>query len=548
MRRHTGRCLCRRILQSGALLVLLALTGYAAEPERIRVERKPVAGGAELITWFEQLPAGADKAAGHAEMPILSALNDTLSSGDPGDDRLRQVWAFTFNPPSVVQRLESTIPFLYYRVGIGQGNSSGRPKPVLDLGAPSKGTTGRVAMAIAQSEVINPAGAAARLTSRSYGGNLGEYRTAHLWEALDVISTENGEDSPGASTDEFEILQSRLELNGRLLGGLVSDEALPRFYDSVRTERTETRGHNWELLRQAAENNGLYFQPMAIGGVPNAFGMLWISRADLEDRSRRFDPQFLKIENPFADDRLRQWKGYTQTWNPNRDHHPDVMIPLALYSLDYPGVPLLLIDFRRAGGPRRKEMAVRFADDVTAGVLGYTGFGHLGFLALKTSWLFVDKRHGGTTNRAARARAFIQLRHALGVDDSLDPPLRAQLAQRLEALDVDPIERTWDQEVKGAWAQYDALVKYAQDPQGLPKLVQADREQEARALAHEAGARAMIQLAHAGSFGLYHHEDGLSAQQVEEISEQRKEALLRRTPVTPAPAVQSRAPAAGAGE
>jgi hypothetical protein len=300
------------------------------------------------------------------------------------------------------------------------------------------------------------------------------------------------------------------------------------------------------LLRQSAENNGLYFQPLTIGGVSNAFAMLWISRSDLESRSRRFDAQFLKIANPFTDERLRHWSGYSSTWT--LEDGPATMIPLALYSLDYPGVPLLLIDFRRAGAPRRSEMTMRFADDMTAGVLGYTGFGHLGFLALKTSWLFVDKRHGGTTNRAARSRAFIQLRHALGVDNALDPPLRAQLSHRLEHLDLDPIERTWQQEVSGAWAQYNALLKYANDPQGLPKLIQSDREQEARRLAHSPGKQAIIGLASAGSLGLYPHQDALTPDQVDAIAGSRKEALLRRTPVAPAPTGQTRSPATGAGE
>ena len=385
-----------------------------------------------------------------------------------------------------------------------------------------------MATAIVQSELINPAGAAARLTSRSYGGNLGQYRSAHIWEALDVIASDSPENNADITLDDLKLLQSRLELNGRMLGGLVSDEAMGRFYDKVRTENTETRGHNWELLRQSAENNGLYFQPLTIGGVSNAFAMLWISRSDLESRSHQFNSQFLKIENPFADDHLRKWTGYSQTWN--LDDRPATMIPLALYALDYPGVPLLLVDFRRASAPRRSEMAERFADDLTAGVLGYTGFGHLGFLALKTSWLFVDKRHGGTTNRAARTRAFIQLRHALGSDESLDPPLRTQLSNRLERLDLDPIERTWTQEVSSAWAQYDALLKYANDPEGLPRLIRSDREEEARKLARQ--------------------HDGLTPAQIDAIAEKRaedrKEALSRRTPA--APATQTRGANTGAGE
>src|SRR5581483_10717439 len=87
------------------------------------------------------------------------------------------------------------------------------------------------------------------------------------------------------------------------------------------------------------------------------------------------------------------------------------MIPLAVYSLDYPGVPLLLIDFRDPGHPQRSEMGLRFANDITTGVLGLTTFGNLSYSAAKTGFLYVHKRHGAATDRISRRDAFVQLRH-----------------------------------------------------------------------------------------------------------------------------------------
>jgi hypothetical protein len=144
-------------------------TACGASAGRIRVERIPISGGAELITWFEQLPEG--------ELPILSALNDTLSGSEPGEDRLRQVWVYTFAPPSLSQRAESAVPFLYHRLWNEARGQSTPPHPVFDMGTPSSGIWTRIAMAAVQAEVVNPAGAIARLTTRSYGGNLGEYQT-----------------------------------------------------------------------------------------------------------------------------------------------------------------------------------------------------------------------------------------------------------------------------------------------------------------------------------------------------------------------------------
>ena len=408
------------------------------------------------------------------------------------------------------------------------------PRPVLDMGVPSRGIWSRIAMTVAQAEVISPAAAFARLTARSYGGNLREYETTHIWEAADLISpVAESKDRDGLSNGEFEMLEGRLQLKGRMFGGLVSDEALPRFEEKYQTSRAENRGHNWELLRQTAEENGLYFQPLAVGGMGDSFAMVWVAREDLQSGPGRFNSKFLKIASPFGDDRIANWNGYSEMWD--MEGRQMSMIPLALYALDYPHVPFLLGDFRRPAGPGLTERTLRFSDDITTCALSLTGFGlaKFGYLALKSSWLFVQNRHGAATNRDARRRAFVQLRHALGTDDTLDPELRAQLARRVGKLDIDPMDRSWKQEVRDAWRQYDALLNSAADPKGLPKLLAADREQEARTMAHGLVARAGLRAVAVASLGLYHHEEKLTPGKMEEIAGQRRIALLKRTAPLP---------------
>lgn len=423
------------------------------------------------MTWIESLPDGS-------ELPLLSALNDRSNTGE---GRLRQVWVFTFTPPSLGQRVASAVPFLYHRVWSEKTSGAKRPQPLMDLGDPTHGLWPTLGASLLQAEVVNPAGAIARLTTRSYGGNLSEYRKTHVWEALDTVSDAF---DASQSSAQAEILASRLELNGAMFSGLARDSALPSFFEKYTVERTETRGHNWELLRQAAEDNGLYFEPLRIGATMNAYAMIWADPADLKcsghKASTHFDGRFLKFTDPFDDASLCHWKGYTR----------DGRIPLALYSLDYPRVPLLLVDFRRATAPTRKEMTERAADDVTIGVLGLTGFGasHLGYEALKSSWLFVDKRHGGTTNRALRRRAFVDLRHAIGTDDSLEPSLRGTLANRLSMLDIDPDDRSWDQEVKSAQEQYAALLQYLTNPKGVPTMLAKDQKEDRPSPVISAGA------------------------------------------------------------
>jgi hypothetical protein len=200
------------------------------------------------------------------------------------------------------------------------------------------------ANSILQAEALDPIGSLARLTTRAYGGNLGEYRRTHIAEVLDVLSRDPGQLAGALTPAEIENLEGRLELSPKLLGGLVGDELLPSVYSRALERRTENRGHNWELLRQTAEQNGLYFEPLPLDAAPDSFGIVWMARKDAEEPRRAFDNQFLHIANPFQGERVRSGTGYSQVWTLDRYgvRVPDrteggvrvEMIPLAVYTHD----------------------------------------------------------------------------------------------------------------------------------------------------------------------------------------------------------------------
>jgi hypothetical protein len=393
---------------------------------------------------------------------------------------------------------------------------------------------------------LNPIGALARLTNQSFFGNSWEYRKTHIWEAGDVISGQMPEPADdGLTAEEIQALEERLELAGHPLGGLVADEYLRRDHEKLPAKQTETRGHNWDLLRQRAEEAGLYIRPLEPAGLAGSFALLWASQADLDaETPQKFDRQFLNISSPFTDRRLRHWEGYSETWNLDRngvlagpdseDAHPVRMIPLALYALDHPRAPLLLVDFRSSGHPQRREMGLMLAEDVTSGVLGITGLGNLGYVALKSSWMFVHTRHGGATNRLARRRAFVMVRHALGANLNLDPDLRMELLHRIERVDVNPIERSWNREVQDSWRQYEALIDYAQAT-GLAKEIEKDRSDEMRKTAHGAGARTMLGLATIGTAGLYRHHETVNQTLTVRVDQQRRDARMKLQGKPPLP-------------
>ena len=499
--------------------LIFPVVALAATPD-FRVERQPVAHGAELLTVFSPLPEH------RGEIPLVSVLRDTLGDDNPENDRLRYIWVLTSARPTVLQHAAAFIPFFYWRPDLGK-NLDRKPSPVLDMGNTSKVVWNALAQSAVQAAAIDSNGALIRSTTRRYRANLADQRQVNLMEGFAVVS--QLEEAPEArglfSEPELLEMQARLALAGKTLGGLVHAEKLPEAYFKNREQTEETRGHNWELLRQRAEENGLYFEPLGFARS-RTHALLWIAREDLVSNggspARKFDGRFLGIGDPFTDSRLKDWTGYTQKRYFDAsgrqveagaaDTTTRELIPLAMYGLEYPKVPLLLVDFRNTRKPKNREMLRLAAGDAVSGVLGISKWGNWPYMAGSWAWNFLRTRHGDPNNRAARLRAFTQVRRWLALDGSIDPALRADLQRRLEILGVNPLEDSVFEESEIAGRQYDALLRYADDPKGLPARLERLRNTEMAGHRHGFPARAGLRLAKWTSLGIYsHHETPDSA-------------------------------------
>ncbi len=413
------------ILLFAFLISALTLTGESADGLRqTRVEHVPVAGGAELVTVFAIRPAEAGRPM--EEAPIVSVLRDTL--GDPSNDRLRKVWVLTYARPTWAQRIAAAFPF-YHPAG-GPSISQNHPPPAaLDLAAPEHNTWTGLAGTALQSEFFDGEGLFWRAPSRGYRAVSGEYRDMHVAEADQVLSSADhtSEGAGAMPPQDWDEIEARLMLSRKLLGGLVSREHVEKMSSRQKEAMERDRGHNWDLLRQRAESDGLYFEPLFFGQSSPSYAILWVAQSDLERNTlHAFDGSLLKIENPWADERLRNWKGYDQTWyfDAEGQHldtatpgaRSDRMLPLALYSLDYPPSPLILIDFRDEWKPKRRELVFRLADYTATGVLGLTGFGNWGvpggpsFLEFPASSLRGKHRSDHPRQRLCRTPSFAVFR------------------------------------------------------------------------------------------------------------------------------------------
>jgi len=459
------------------------------------LEREPVAGGAELITLFGRLqdPAtGAER----LDVPLLSVLRDTLGDSDAASDRLRYVWILTSTRPTPLQRLASTLSFFRFRAG-SKHHANQTPSPVLDLAAPGKKVWSNLLGAGLQSSQFDPLGVAVRASTRSYRGNSSDYRKVHLYQALDALALldRRTDDSAFFPDSDLREMYSRLSLSDRTLGGLVRENKLSKFYDLETSRRTETQAHNWELLRQRAESNGLFFEPLALPGATPTEALLWVARDDLNQRqNRHFERQFLNIANPWTDDRLLNWCGYSQARTVSADAPPAEMIPLALYSLDHPRAPLLLADFRDKFKAKRSELIRHGATTLVTSVFGITRFGNWPLFLGDSMYTFVRGRHGGAVDRSARLRSYSEARAFIALDTSLDPKLKTELLGRLDQLALNPLENGISTEATVAKEQYAALLRYANSPAGLTSKLERDRRRELNAFTQSRGKRMLAGL------------------------------------------------------
>ena len=539
---------------------------------QFRVERVPMIGGAELLTIFGRLDGMRPYGLPAPEVPLVSVLRDTLSDDDPENDRLRYVWMLTYTQPTMMKRIASGIPFFYQQVGNKKQASKGPPVPLLDLANTRRQTWNHFFWLGLQNVFLDSYGIPLKAASRSYRRNAADYRTSHVTQALSILGnyenlrqrsrsegemlalgqssdgTEpktNGDQvddaatpllpelSPAFTPGEMLELRARLILSGKTFGGLFGPDKFSETVEKRLIGSVDTSGHNWEMLRQRAEAEGLYFQPLAMPDGRPTHVLVWIARSDLAtQRNRSFDRRFLNIANPWNDKRLRNWNGYMQTLYFDQDNRPAVadapharameMIPLALYGLDHPKIPALLVDFRDTLNPKGREVSRRVLNDLTKNIFSLSSFGNLPYFLGRNVYDFVTGRRGMDLNQPTRLNSYSELKLLLSFNAELDPKLRREIERRLEVVSVNPLSNDSQAEIQLARQQYDALLDYARRADGLPARIERDRRAEMVPLQHGPVARFFYNLGNVLSFGRYVHRENATTELTERMELARR--------------------------
>jgi len=484
------------------------------------MEVVPVEEGAEILSILGRVQSPAHQTEG-LEVPLISVLRDTLGSDDPAVHRLRYLWVHTYTQPTRKQHLAAGVPFLYNRFGNKQRAESQVSPPLLDLSLDNSSVGKRLSRNLLKNLFFDSRAALVKSSAFTYMRNQREFRKAHLIRALTILSlceASHERQQPSLSTSELYQLQARLFLHERIFGGWLDGTQVERAYQKGTTRTRQERSRNWELLRQRAEEENLYFDPLQLPGGTATHALLWVAREDLiRSPHPRFNGRFFSIKSPWQDQRLLNWKGHVEVRYLDSENRlvsletPQAklveLIPLALYGLDYPKIPVLLVDFRNPLNAKRRELSERVVHDVARNVLSLSPFGNLYYGAGLASLDFITHRRGADISQRSRFSAYSQLKLLLSLDSPLDPEVRSDVSRRLERVALNPMENDLDAESQLARDQYDGLLAYARRPDGLPARLDLDRRQERTRSVHGSLEKAFLQVANVLSFGLYtHHE------------------------------------------
>lgn len=483
-----------------------------------RVEKVRVDGGAEILTIIARRPgndiAGNEK---DTEIPLVSVLRDTLGDKKQENDQLRYVWMLTHTRPSREQKVAAFIPFLYSRTANKKSPGTDPPPPVIDLKTGERGPWSKAFQFVFNKLILNEFGVGVKSSVLQYKQNKSDYRNTAIARTLAVLSLYQSQKDTGErllGDTELKDIQARLWLANKTLGWHMQSENLTRVFDKELAKTRDIRNQNWELLRQYTEAQGLYFDPLEMPDGSTRHALVWTSTADIEaNQNKKFDSRFLNIKNPWKDSSLVNWKGYSQVrWFDENSRQvlpdtpnaiPKTLIPLALYGLDFPKIPALLVDFRDNGNVKRREMSKRILNDITNNVFSLSQFGNLPYFLGKLSYGYITGKRGMDVNQTSRLRSYSQLKLLLTLDTDLSEELRNEIGERLESATLNPLENDVDVEAKLARAQYENLLAYARRPDGLPKQLDKDRREEMVKLVHNGKRRFLYSAAHFFSFGLF---------------------------------------------
>lgn len=476
--------------------------------------RTPVGDSASLFTLFY----------GRNNLPVVALLRDNLGDGDRENDRLIYVWLLDYSPLSWRQRALAMVPFFYWRVGSGSNKpEKGDVRPLLDLASPLRPLASGANRQLLQWTLFDPMTGVVRATTRAYTENTTDHERIRVEQTISYLSKAPTLGKQDLSRHDLDYVIARLSLRERLLGGIVPDEQASRMGVEERIAAERIRVRNWEYLRGSAERAGLIFEPLKLSEGAENYAIVWFRPGAQRPPEYGSDDgpmwRILNLRNPWKDQRLADWHGLTVEREINGQRVQ--LIPLAAYSLTYPRMPLLMVDFRSEERVRHSIVGQRAVGQLVSGILGLSHFANWYYFVGADAYSFVESRRGTALNRAARLDCFAQFRSALALDTELPLDLRTAMQRRVDELEVNPLDASPETEIQTARARYSNLLQEVHNGE-LVRRLNLERREEVAAFGRGPERTAVDTTMHAVTLGAYTHRAQRSADLLVRLDRERR--------------------------
>jgi hypothetical protein len=361
--------------------------------------------------------------------------------------------------------------------------------------------------------LFDPLSTPVRATTRAYQNNQADHERLHLEEAESYLQcAAAADDSSGPTETELNTVIARLELRKSTLGGFVSAQRAAQIGEGANLAEERVRARNWELLRQCADKARLLFEPIDLAGAKNQYAVLWfpLERATPPE-GIDLNPvwKLLNLKDPYTE---RSHLPSTGRYEREFGGQKVQVVPLGVYSLTYPKLPLLLVDFRDGAHLRRHELTQRTINELTSGLIGVSRITNWYYFAGADLYDFYTARRGAATNQTERLNCYSKFRVALALDKNLDPTLRTAVDERLKSLAVNPLEAAPQREMQAAEQRYELLqIAAASENSGLARRLDQQRRSELERFEASKSRRVDDNLLHYATLGIYTHRAAGSA-------------------------------------
>jgi hypothetical protein len=183
------------------------------------------------------------------------------------------------------------------------------------------------------------------------------------------------------------------------------------------------------------------------------------------------------------------------------------MIPLALYGLDHPKIPALLIDFRKPLNAKARELSHVAFDRVGKGAITASPFANTAIRFGRMAARVATRRMGVDLFQPSRLQSYTELKMVLSSNPGFSNAMRLEIGRRVESVAVNPLENDLPTEIALARSQYRALIDYASRPDGLRVDVDHDRLAELTTSSHSDFTKFLFRAGGVATFGFYRHRE-----------------------------------------